>query len=181
LIPQNHEDTRHRLFFALFPDDHGRAAVEEVIERLVIEDRLARRVPADRWHVTLVFLGSVPSDAMTCVKRAAAGVHCKAFDLTLDRMGYWRRSQVLWLGSTTLPPELDDLVSALRAAIGPCAIGLEDRPFKPHVTVVRGLRRRPPPTQIAPVTWHVARFALMESLSASAEGYREVGSWTLQF
>jgi len=171
-------EKKRRLFFALVPDAGERLALRRMLESAALEG--GRRVPDEQWHVTLVFLGGVVDSRVACLIQAARSVRGQPFELILDRIGYWRRSQLLWLGSTAMPAELQTLVEELRAAVAPCEIALDDRPFKAHVTLVRDLRRRPGPRSIDPVAWRVTRFSLMESLPTNGGvDYRVVESWDL--
>jgi 2'-5' RNA ligase len=177
LAPES--EKKRRLFFALLPEDAERTGIQRVAQA-AWDGRNGRPVAADQWHITLLFLGGVAEVRLACLQRAAGAVRAAPFDLMLDRIGYWRRSGVLWLGASSSPAALDGLVTALRAAVAPCDIALDDRPFRLHLTLVRGRRRRPRPLFLEPVSWRVSRFVLMESLSAGGgAGYGTVGSWTL--
>lgn len=135
-----------------------------------------RPVPPDKWHVTLVFLGSVEAAVIPCLKAAATRVRAVPFELVFDHTGYWRQARAMWMGPRP-STALDDLHAALRAGIAPCGIALEDRPFRPHLTLVRKLARSPPPTPISPVTWTVREFVLMESV---AGGYARLARWEMR-
>jgi 2'-5' RNA ligase len=172
-------ENERRLFFALLPEEGERLGIQRTAGA-ASTGRDGRPVPPGQWHVTLLFLGGVAESRLACIEQAAGCVRQPPFELTLDRLGYWRRSGVLWLGASSSPAALDDLVAALRGAVAPCGIALDDRPFRLHLTLVRGRRRRPPPRSVAsPVSWRVSRFALMESLPAGGAGYRTIASWAL--
>ena len=173
------QERHHRLFFALLPEERQRLEIGRVAGGLAVAHP-ARLVPEDRWHVTLAFLGQIPGRSLACLQRAAASVRGAPFDLVLDRTGHWKKAQVFWLGARTSPPELLDLVNGLRAGLGACEIAADDRPFQPHMTLARRLRRRPPPLEIEPIAWRVSHFHLMESMAATGGvGYRAVGTWEL--
>lgn len=168
----------HRLFFALWPDDEQRMRLERAL-RPLLERTGGRHVPATRLHLTLVFLEDVPPAGLDCLRSAAESVRLAPFELFFDRIGYWRHAQVLWLGPR---PEaaLDALHHRLRAALAPCGLPLEQREFRPHVTLARRLHRRPRATTIEPVAWPVTRFSLIESHSTSGGmEYTEIGAWPL--
>ncbi len=170
-----------RLFFALWPDEELRSALDERI-RQRLPRGMGRAVPRAHLHVTLVFLGQVPVSQLACVLAAPAQVAAEPFELTLDHIGYWPRPRVLWAGPRHTPAALFDLVGGLRRGLEPCAMALDPRPFQAHLTLLRKVPR-PPPEAIAiePVVWPVTRYSLMESLSEGyGVSYREVCSWPLQ-
>lgn len=169
-------DARRRLFFALLPDEVLRARLAADL-RPVVAVSPGRAVSAERLHITLLFLGGVAPEKLPCVETVAARVSAACFTLVLDRIGYWRHAGVLWLGPQP-SPALDALHAALAAEIAGCAIALEDRPYRPHLTLMRGLRRQPVPLPDLPaaVRWEARDWALMESTSF---GYRELGRWPL--
>lgn len=166
---------RRRLFFALVPDQALRARLAAALHP-VLEPVGGRHVPAERLHLTLVFLGEVAADRIPGVASAAGGVRATPFELVCDHTGHWRRAGILWLGPRPCAG-LDALHAALRTAIASCGIPLEDRPYRPHVTLARKLRRPPPPVAIGPIAWPVRDFVLMES---AGEGYLELARWDLE-
>lgn len=139
-----------------------------------------RRVAAHNLHLTLVFLGSVTNVVRQCLEQAVADIHSEPFTLVLDQVGYWRKPQVLWLGSSELPAPLVLLVRALSAKATDCGLTPDTRPYRPHLTVARKVRSDPGNFPLTPLLWPVERFALVESLS-QPEGvfYRPVRAWDL--
>jgi 2'-5' RNA ligase len=100
--------------------------------------------------------------------------------LSLDRVGYFRRPQVVWAGCRNLPPELLAMVSGLRSGCAPCGMTVDDRPFELHVTLVRHVRADPGRPPVMPVSWALSRFALVESVSdAQGVHYRPLRFWDL--
>lgn len=165
-----------RLFFALDPPAGVRAALHDVAQGLAPLPG-GRVVAAHRLHLTLLFLGMVPGELLPRIHTAAGRVDTPPFTIALERIGYWRHAGVLWLGVQP-SPELGALHERLRAEVASeCPeIILERREFRPHVTLMRGLRR-PPQVRHAletPLVWPVSDWALM----ASAEsGYEVLGRW----
>lgn len=166
--------SRHRVFFALDPDEALRTRLADAL-RPVLAPADGRPVPADRLHLTLVFLGELAPAAIPCVRAAAGRVRAAPFELVFDHTGYWRRAGVMWLGARPCAA-LDTLHAALRAELVPCAIPLEERPYRPHVTLVRKLNRTPPLGAVEPVAWRVSDYVLMES---TGDGYRVLHRWPL--
>jgi RNA 2',3'-cyclic 3'-phosphodiesterase len=171
-------NTSCRLFFALRPDAAQRAVLADWSAQL--PPCHGRRVPADNIHLTLAFLGETEAERQDCLERAAGGVRSPPFELVVDRVGYFARARVLWVGPTQPPPALPQLVEQLNRALSPCGYVPEPRPFHPHVTLAR--KARPPRVELAPphCVWHVDRFCLMVSESAAGGArYRVIREYPL--
>ncbi|QII99700.1 RNA 2',3'-cyclic phosphodiesterase [Stutzerimonas balearica] len=165
-----------RLFFALpCPADQAQA-----IGRWRDEQGLdGRAVPLANLHLTLAFLGAQPADALAEIARLGESIHAEAFELRLDRL------ISLGKGFTCLAPEqppraLGDLVALLRAGLAERGLPVDDRPFLPHLTLMRqaGERRHATPPTFA---WPVESFALY--VSEQKEGgvrYRPLRHWPLR-
>lgn len=170
-----------RLFLALWPDDAVRARLVEVRDYVAAHHR-GRPVAAANLHITLAFLGSVDADRQRCAETAAAGITTPAFTLTLDTLGHWPRPQVSWVGSDVTPDAMNELQAYLRRALGECGFELDNRPFRPHVTLLRKAGGRPgfAPALEAPIQWPVTRVHLVASVTrAQGAEYRIVGTWPL--
>jgi 2'-5' RNA ligase len=167
-----------RLFFALDCPPEQRRAIARW--RSALELRAGRPVPAEKFHVTLLFLGSVAAALVADICTAAAKVRVpgRPVRLTLDRLDVWRKSGVMVLAAEQAPPELLRLVYALEQAMLP--FGLEDRPkeFRPHLTLMRDYRAQVPESTTPPeFQLRAEHFALYESCKG---GYRVVAEWPLQ-
>ena len=142
--------------------------------------RRARRVPPANLHITLAFLGEVAPATRACAEAAAAGIAGEAFELHVDQLGYWRRRGLLWAGPSAAPEPLARLASDLGAALEPCGIPREQRPFQPHITLARKAPRLPSHSPVAPVVWPVRYFVLVAStLQAGGATYTVVNEWPL--
>lgn len=151
-----------RLFTAIWPPD-------DVLERLLGVTRQwrwnpeARPTRAERLHLTLHFIGSVPAQRLAELKSALA-VPFEPFEWTLSQARVWRG------GIAVLEP--DDVPVALtrlheRLAQGLQAVGLppEERRYRPHVTLARQAFGAQPPQAFEPVRWRAdAGYRLVQSL-----------------
>lgn len=151
-----------RLFFALWPDAGIRQAMEKRT-RHAVRKAGGRTVPPRNYHITLAFLGSVPRARFDDICVAARGIRWESFELALDRFGYWPRPRLLWLGPSTTPRPLHDLVAAIWTAMVDLGFERERRIFRPHVSLCRKLHRQPELDPPEPVSWPVDGFALVES------------------
>jgi RNA 2',3'-cyclic 3'-phosphodiesterase len=161
-----------RLFFALWPTDAQRRAIERATAD-VAERAGGRKIPAENFHITLIFLGSVPQDRFDDVVSAATEVVARPFEVILDRLESWRRSGVLCLIAQA-PAELEALRSRLVASLSARQFTLEEGPFQPHVTLVRRLPRSAPGEAFGPIRWQVDEFVLVESTAGPQGSHYEV-------
>jgi 2'-5' RNA ligase len=155
-----------RLFFAVWPADPVRNALAAAALPL-LEACRGRRVPQRNYHLTLAFLGDVPAARLEAVRAAAATVEAEAFTLSMDCHGHWPGPRVAWLGCRRPPDAACRLAQALWAALEPLGFRPESRPFRPHLTVLRGCRACDWSGPVGPVAWPVDDFVLVQSESGS--------------
>lgn len=173
------EAPRHRLFFALRPGAAARAALEALGRRHA--SGRVRRVPDADLHVTLLFLGSVPETALPRLRAAAAAVVAPAFSVTLDRLERWRGGLLCATGTAGagMLAAHQELLRHVRDAGFEC----DERPFRLHVTLARGLPRAAGARDGAiatPVRWRSGSFCLMESRERPGGGrYSTLERWRL--
>jgi 2'-5' RNA ligase len=168
-----------RLFFALCPEPVFQQQLARAAAAL-LPHATGYRVPEENLHCTLVFLGSVETAQRLCLEDAASLFSSEPFTLTFDRLGYFSRPQVAWLGCTTPPAALQTLVTHLRNGAAICGFTPEQRPYELHLTVARKLRKEPGRLPFMPIVWPVRQFALMESISESGGvHYRPIRFWNL--
>lgn len=149
-----------RLFFALWP---GEAVRDAVAARLPAMPKPAKPVSRDNWHVTLAFLGETAPEQRLAFEKAAESVASRPFELTLNRLGYFHRPKVLWLGAGTVPEVLAALHADLDASLAEVGFEPDKRPFTAHLTLAR---KMPPPGDlpaVSPIAWPVADFCLVRS------------------
>jgi RNA 2',3'-cyclic 3'-phosphodiesterase len=164
-----------RLFFALWPDSPARQALAARARDLA-EECGGRPVPASSLHITLVFLGEVDASRIGELRRAAGAARGRAFDLALDRVGGFARAGVAWAGVRQPPAELLDLQADLERRVREAGFSPDGRPFAPHLTLARRVRKAPASRDADPVSWRAGSFALVES----AGGYRNLAEWALR-
>jgi 2'-5' RNA ligase len=150
---------RHRVFFALWPDDATRAAISRATREAV---RLSsgRPIAKDRLHLTVAFLGEL-SGAGLDIARQVPPTSVGPFELALDAIGVWPESKVLWLAPSAAPPALAELEANLWDALIERGFHGEDRIYRPHVTLAR--RARAVEATLEPIAWTVRDLALVES------------------
>jgi RNA 2',3'-cyclic 3'-phosphodiesterase len=173
-----------RLFFALWPDAGVRAALAATAAEL--RTACGGRVPlACKLHLTLAFLGSVPAARLPELEDIAAETAtqpaCHSSMLTLDRIGWWRRSRLVWAGVQHCPNELDALAAALADKLRARGFVIEQRRFRPHVTLIRDADRVPAQTTCGPISWRARQFVLACAQPGDrGVEYQVVGNWRLK-
>ena len=167
-----------RLFFATWPDDAARDALEKLSRQLELRAG-GRPVPAEKIHLTLAFLGEVAPDRADDLVKAADKVREAPFDIVLDRIGSFRRARVAWVGTSEPAPGLLSVEATLREALRAREFDLEERPFTPHVTLVRKADKTLPREPTAPIAWGVREIALVSSEPGSG-AYKTMATWPLK-
>jgi len=151
-----------RLFFSLWPTSEVRQQIVAAGEQ-AIDAAGGKPIPPENYHITLAFVGDVPRDTIPELIFAARSIRFPAFELQLDRTGYWPRSQIAWLKPSVTPSPLAKLVAELWVALSTLGITPDEHSFAPHVSLVRrvpgGLGRLLDQT----VVWPVRDFVLVQS------------------
>jgi len=174
----NHSSTE-RLFFALWPDDNVRQAIHEQTQP-VLSGLDGRIVAADNWHITLAFVGEIDGPTKQCMQQAAATVQGHRFSLSLDKLGYWPKPRILWLGAKETPKALQELVAKLSTGLLECGYRPDTRPYQVHLTLVRKADRLVTLPSMTPVAWDVKDFCLVRSiLNFKGACYEVIGRWAL--
>lgn len=173
---------RRRLFLALWPDEPTRLAVFAAGEAAAAAAGVrGRRIPLQRLHLTLLFLGDVdPAGEARALAVAAAAARNPAFDLVLDQAGSFYRSRVLWVGARRAPEALTGLWLGLRDGLADLAGERNRGALAPHVTCWRDVDRPLELTPIPPIRWRVEGFALVHSTLGAQPQYHVVSHWPLQ-
>lgn len=178
-----------RLFVAVDPPATARADLEQAVAPL----RGAPGGPSwstpERWHLTLLFLGAVPADRVAEVAAALEPATAGTPPMTLclagaGRFGSARRPQVAWAGLDGDVGPLTDLAGRLAAAARGLGIPVEDRPFRPHLTLGRWRPRQPADGSLTDrlagyrgPAWPVREIRLVRSRLGAAPRYETVVAW----
>lgn len=161
-----------RLFFALWPDDATRDALNRT-GKWLHQHWGGRRMRADTLHITLAFLGSTPVDRLDALVACADTVQTDAFELILDQAGYWRHNRIGWLGANQTPAQHVELVGALNAALQGAGFAIDARPHVPHATLLRNTAGGEAPMCV-PVHWPISDFVLVASRTEDDGAHYEV-------
>jgi 2'-5' RNA ligase len=171
-------DTHVKLFFALWPGDEVRRAMWQTGGKLY-EVWNGRRMKPDTLHMTLVFLGDTPVARVDELKAVASRMQGHRFDLVYRQAACWRHNKVGFLSPEDTPPALVQLVYGLEESLEAAGFTFDQRPYKPHVTLLRNTRCT---TQVAfePIRWRPEEFVLVASNTTDhGPTYQLLGRWKL--
>jgi RNA 2',3'-cyclic 3'-phosphodiesterase len=130
-----------RLFLALDLDASAKAAIAEATEGLRAQAPGFSWTAQAKLHLTLRFLGEQPESVANMIEPAmqdVASAH-RPFSMTLRHVGAFpnfRRARVVWMGVEP-DPRLELLHHDVELACARLGLGIEGRPFRPHVTLAR--------------------------------------------
>lgn len=150
-----------RLFFALWPDTPIRLELLAVQQRWVPAD--ARAHHPDDLHLTVHFLGEIAEPRIPELHRIGAALALPAMTLSLDRIGHWPGPQVLWLGPSSIPMGLLSLHRDLGDRLASIGLVPESRPYRPHITLARKVRKPVVGCLDTPLQWSPGTLALVGS------------------
>jgi len=168
-----------RLFFALWPNDHIRAAISAQRDQ-VAHDYVGRPARADTLHLTLLFLGETPELQVPMLLACGDRIQAQAFTLKIDARSHFLEARVAWLGATEPPQALLALHDALSPVVHGAGFTFDEKPYQPHVTVARHCIDFPPPCAIPVIEWCVDSFVLIDSRATnSGPLYRVLKYWPL--
>jgi RNA 2',3'-cyclic 3'-phosphodiesterase len=174
---------------AVDPPAEARAHLLAALETVRDLPGAPRWTLPDRWHLTLLFLGAVP-DRQVPDLVAALGPQVLAAPLGrlslagAGRFGSTRRPQVAWIGLDGDVGAVTDLARRLAAVARRLRLEVEDRPFRPHLTVGRWRPGRPADGAVIDrlagyrgPEWPVREVRLLESHLGPKPTYDELAAW----
>jgi 2'-5' RNA ligase len=139
-----------------------------------------RMMQASNIHLTLVFIGNVPARRVEDLLVLAGGIATPQFELTIDAVEYWRHNRIVWVGPRMCPDALRLLAEALADALRGADFRIEERPYAPHITLLRDARRAPVMRTAPNIHWHLTEFALVQSSHRDRVlAYEPIRRWPL--
>lgn len=175
----------YRLFIAMPLPQPVKAALVQVQARLRRSGAPVKWVAPELMHLTLHFLGATEPERVPQIVAALRQccASCDAIRLRLTISGAFpnlRKPMVVWAGIGGDLPALGQLVAQLRQALTLLGLPLEERQFRPHLTLGRTRRDASPAAleqlgdvmralpQLPPVEWVSNQVVLFRSELLSA-------------
>jgi len=165
------DDANVRLFTALWPGSAPRAAFSALRDAWAWPPG-AKPVPDEKLHATLHFIGRFPRERLEALGEALDTVPFAPLRLDLAGSEVWRGG--IAVATLAESPALLELHSRLGAALAGLGVALEDRPYRPHVTMARQARGARPPPVLPTLHWRPDGFALVASRGG---GYHVLDTW----
>lgn len=113
----------------------------------------------ENLHLTLAFIGETErvEDAAAALRRAAVN---GSFSLTVETLGCFND---LWWAGIRKNAKLEQLALGVQSALRDAGFSIENRPWQPHITLVRRWRGPQPQVAISPAAMQVQSVSLMKS------------------
>jgi len=103
---------------------------------------------------------------LEALQLAAREVDCQRFCLELVEARYWGHNHIVYAAPEVVPFQHMSLVNELESKLLDHRFQFEQRPYKPHVTLLRNAQWSDAPLpQQSKVCWQVSDFVLVRSLS----------------
>jgi 2'-5' RNA ligase len=167
-----------RLFYAFWPDAALRAAVVSAMEP-VHSAVSGRSVSGAELHVTVAFLGRRPESELPELIAAARELPGRSFRLRFAKLEYWPGPRVLAAVADRGADAASALAAALWLRLARLGLEPEARPFRAHITLVRGARVAELPA-LTPFEWPVDSVTLVESQGGPGVRYRPLATSELR-
>jgi RNA 2',3'-cyclic 3'-phosphodiesterase len=165
-----------RMFFALWPDAGVRALIADAAAALP-SSGAARPVPPENYHLTLAFVGEVPSSGVAVLQQTGRILRAPACTISLDAYEHWWESRVVVAVARETPTALTLLSTRLRAALQDCRA---EPPLRAHVTLARKVAQAPVLQAMSAIQWRAKAFSLVSSDTHGSHAvYTVVDTWPL--
>jgi 2'-5' RNA ligase len=181
-----------RLFVAVVPPRPVLLELRAALSTLPHVDGNLRWTHPESWHITLAFLGEVPKETLPELTERLSRAASRATPMELSVAGGGQfESHTLWAGLQGDRDRLGRLSETVAAAARRCRVKVDERPFRPHVTLARV--RGDELTDLRPYVermrafrtprWLVKEMELFESVPPTTAGrppiYLSRGRWPL--
>jgi 2'-5' RNA ligase len=114
------------------------------------------------------------------LEEIAAAITAQSFELIVERVEYWRHNRIVWASPRECPAALQALVAGLERALKGGGFSFDQRPYLPHITLLRAARHAPAMPTVEAIRWRVVDFVLVQSLSYDrATAYEVMQRWPL--
>lgn len=178
-----------RLFAAVVPPA---PVLAELAAALAAHELSALRVvPGHQRHLTVAFYGDVPEAAVADLGERLRRAAARTSELSLRLNGFGTfpanaaRARVLWAGVAGDVTELSRLAERAAAAGRRAGAEVEERRYRPHLTVARA-RREPADVRetlaamhLDGTPWTATELVLVRSTLGAEVRHERIGAWPL--
>jgi len=179
-----------RLFVALWPPEQAVKELADAIAGVRALEPAVRWTRTEQWHLTLAFLGEVAEERLPELNGRLARAARRHPALSLRFAGSGRfGDRVLWTRVEGDREPLRHLAASAAAAARRSGVAVDDRPYRPHLTLARGARgadMRPLVAALASYAgtgWTAEQLHLVRSRLGKGPGrtsaYDTVAAWPL--
>jgi RNA 2',3'-cyclic 3'-phosphodiesterase len=176
-----------RLFVALWPPPDAVSELLAAVDEIRTEGPRLRWTTPEQWHLTLAFLGEVADERRPELEERLARAATRHPPLALRFAGGGRFGTRLLFTKVDGDREpLTRLAGSIAAAARRCRIPVDDRPYRPHLTLARARDGEDLRTiaerlgTFAGRPWTATHVDLVESrLGGGPAEYASVASWQL--
>ena len=151
-----------RLFLGLELNDEARRALDDVRRSLQTAGVAGKFHDSALYHLTLVFLGNLPLEAIPLIEQCMNSIPAAPFELTLSGLGAFKNGSILWAGVKE-SPALMDYRRRLAHSLLEAGFAFEEGEYRPHITLARQVKAAVPEIEIPAVAFTVRHATLFES------------------
>jgi len=175
---------KKRLFFALDLSKQDKLKLSQWRETNL--DVAGKKINSTNFHITLAFLGLISSEQenkmidichhyISSQNLLTSPPHC----LMINKLGLFKRPQVLYLDFINFPKQLTELANLLSQEAKHIGITQEHRGYLPHISLVRKAKRLPA-IALNGLTINVSTCSLYHSTS-TLDGvvYAPIKTWAI--
>ncbi|NMB26632.1 MAG: RNA 2',3'-cyclic phosphodiesterase [Tissierellia bacterium] len=130
-----------RLFIAINFKESVKNKIQDIIKEVKKYSIQGKFVNNEHMHLTLEFIGDIPSEKVETIKDVMDQVVTEPFTMTLSELGYFKRKEgnIQWLEI-----EHNEILLKTQAKLHQLLIKqgfeLENRAYKPHLTIGRKVK-----------------------------------------
>lgn len=157
-----------KLFIALWPTADTVQAIQQQ-SPIVYNWATGRALPAAHWHITLAYMGRCSAVQWDNVSKGFGGLVIPTVaQLQLEAVGHFEQAQVIYLqvaANRGHYPQLQRAYQQLWAQLDPWGWQPEDRPYVPHVSLLRRAQYQWPAPAWPTVPWQSRCLKLIVSMA----------------
>ncbi|NLN42565.1 MAG: RNA 2',3'-cyclic phosphodiesterase [Clostridiales bacterium] len=130
-----------RLFIAINFDESTKKAIQQISYEIKRHSLQGRFVKEQHLHLTLEFLGNIHPAQLYKIKDAMNQIIAEKFIMKLKGIGFFkgRDGHIYWIGIEA-NKHLINLQKQLHEALKSQGFTLDNRPYKPHITIGRRVK-----------------------------------------